>query len=220
MSIVGYHAIVTMHAAAWGDESGSVVTFRLPTQENTRNPFHAYTKRRSGRSGTRFHMVCNQVEGQAIYDDEVMLAGWNDSQQNGHTVKFWIAADQMGHPFEGIGRKTELALALAELDDDNEAIDPNMRDKVERQTTHPSERLSYAAVMLCKNSDFWEFINGETEQSGDFLTKGVTDEAGAKQWIYQKCGILSRAELDNGGQASVLFDHIRKSFANYMGSMC
>ena len=203
MSIVGYHAIVTMHAAAWGDESGSVVTFRLPTQENTRNPFHAYTKRRSGRSGTRFHMVCNQVEGQAIYDDEVMLAGWNDSQQNGHTVKFWIAADQMGHPFEGIGRKTDLALALAELDDDNEAIDPNMSDKVEGQKTHASQRPSYGAVMLCKNEQFWKYI----EATDPFVQSHAmrVGEQQAKEYMCGVIGMESRAELNHSEELRVRY---------------
>jgi hypothetical protein len=196
MSIVGYHAIVTMHSAAWGDESGSVVTFKLPTQENSRNPFHAYTKRRSGKAGTRFHMACNEVDGQAIYNDEVMLAGWNDSQQNGHTVKFWIAADKMGHPFEGVGRKTELALALAELDDDNEPIDQQMRERVESQGKRPSERPSYGAVMLCKNPEFYKYAVGECGEQWMKDYGHLDAEHFSKEFVRSELGISSRAELD------------------------
>ena len=222
MSDTAFTARVTMHSAAWGDETGSVVTFKLPMSKDTedeRNPFHGFTKRRKGRAGTRFMMVCLLGVGdtrQPLYQDEVMLAGWNDSQQNGHTAKFWICNDGMGHPFEGVSRKSDLMLSLVELDDDNEAIDQKMRERVEKQVKYPSERLSYVAAMLCKNPSFWEFINEETKQSEDFLTKAVANEADAKEWIYQRCGILSRAELDLGGQAAVTFDGIRKAFTEVL----
>lgn len=213
MSIVGYHAIVTMHNAAWGDESGSTVTFKLPTEEDSRNPFHAYTKRRSGKAGTRFHMVVNEVDGQAIYNDEVMLAGWNDSQQNGHTAKFWIAADAMGHPFEGISRKTDLAIALAELDDDNEPIDPKMRDRVEQQGIKPSQRLSVACAAICRNEMFWQWC-----RENDYTLAGnhIVDEESAKLWFYLMCGIDSRASLDDPERDVAIkkFDEIRKAFAS------
>jgi hypothetical protein len=208
-----------MMRADWGDENGSTVTFKLPMNdagiEDLRNPFHDYTKRRKGHAGTRFMMAC-QTDSEGIrhvlYEDQVMLAGWNDSQQNGHTVKLWLCNDGMGHPFEGVSRTQVMLIGLQEIDDDEEVIDQKMRERVEKQEVIPTSRLSYVAAMLCKNPVFWEFINEETEQSGDFLTKGVTDELGAKEWIYQKCGIRSRAELDVGGQAAVTFDGIRKAF--------
>ena len=46
---------------------------------------------------------------------------------------------------------------------------------------------------------------------------GDDDEEGAKQWIYQKCGISSRAELDAGAQSAVLFDNIRKEYLEWHG---
>ena len=201
-----------MHSAAWGDESGSVVTFKLPTQEDTRNPFHAYTKRRKGRAGTRFMMVCHRIVGEdkhreAVYEDEVMLAGWNDSQQNGHTAKFWIAADLMGHPFDGIGRKERLLISLVELDDDNEPIDPNMRDRVEKQGKRPSERLSYAAAMMCKNPEFHEYL--AVAAGGD-----TWSEDDARVWLCNRLNIDSRAELDDPANKLAIeeFHEVRHNF--------
>jgi hypothetical protein len=210
-----------MHNAAWGDEAGSTVTFKLPmtTTGDSRNPFHSFTKRRKGHSGTRFQMSVSSChdEPQAVYLDEAMLAGWNDSQQNGHTVKFWLCADAMGHPFEGYSRAQEFALVLQELDDDEEVIDQNMRDHVERQSTTASSRPSYVAAMLCKEQKFHIFINEHTEQTGDFISPSVLSEEDAKHWIYQKCGISSRAELDTVSQSAVLFDNIRKAYLEWIG---
>ena len=221
MSKIAFTSIVTMHQAAWGDEAGSTVTFKLPMTNtgDIRNPFHSFTKRRKNHSGTRFQMsvsTCHD-EPQPVYMDEAMLAGWNDSQQNGHTVKFWLCNDAMGHPFEGWSRTQEFALALVELDDDNEPIDQKMRDKVEQQSTPTTSRMSYAAAMLCKESNFYAFINEDIEQSGDFISPKVKNEEDAKQWIYQKCGISSRAELDSVSQSAVHFDNIRKVYLEWIG---
>jgi hypothetical protein len=220
MSDLAYTARVTMHSAAWGDESGSVVTFKLPMSkgaEDQRNPFHGFTKRRKGKAGTRFMMVCQRQMGddklrQTIYEDEVMLAGWNDSQQNGHTAKFWIASDLMGHPFDGISRKEVLIVSLVELDDDNEPIDQKMRDRVEGQKIAPQSRLSVACAAICRNPEFWSWC-----QSNGYTLAGVdiTDEEGAKLWFYLMCQIDSRAALDDPDRTKAIaeFEKIRKDFA-------
>ena len=165
MSNIAYNAKVTMHEAKWTDVDGSTVTFKLPMggMEGQRNPFEKFTKRRKGRAGTRFAMICyeiqNDSQGPMVYKDEAMLTGWNDSQSNGHTVKFWLCNDGMGHPFDGYERKKDrFVVALVELDDDQETIDQKMRDKVERAKKRPSERPSYVAAMLCKNERFWEWL--------------------------------------------------------------
>ena len=215
MSTTAWTGIVKMHQAAWGDEAGSTVTFKLPMNKagDSRNPFHDFTKRRKGRAGTRFKMGVAQMENssQMVYADEVMLAGWNDSQQNGHTVKFWLCSDIMGHPFEGISRTEELALSLTELDDDNEPIDQKMRDRVEQQSTKPSERLSYAAAMLCKNEDFWEWA--AKDDTMVLAQRPITIEGDAIAWLYEALSISSRAELDSDPVVAGLFERkIRKPF--------
>lgn len=228
MSTTAFTARCTMHSAAWGDESGSVVTFKLPMSkgaQDQRNPFHGFTKRRKGKAGTRFMMACHRQVGadklrELIYEDEAMLAGWNDSQQNGHTVKFWLCNDLMGHPFDGICRKEVLLLGLAELDDDNEVIDQKMRDRVESQGVHPSSRPSYGAVMLCKNPDFHKWIT-QDERVKQILREatGVTNwELIAKEWMCRALTIESRAELNHSEELRLKYhDRIYKPFMAAQG---
>jgi len=208
MSKIAFTSIVTMHQAAWGDEAGSTVTFKLPMTGTgeIRNPFHSFTKRRKGHSGTRFQMSVStcQDEPQAVYLDEAMLAGWNDSQQNGHTVKFWLCNDVMGHPFEGYSRTQEFALVLTELDDDNEPIDQKMREKVEQQHDTGRQKMSNVAAMFCRTPEFWLWIS-ETKYLDGIADMNVTNEELAKQWIYQVLGVTSRAELDQDQQLATQF---------------
>ncbi len=216
MTITAWNGIVMMHSAAWGDEAGSTVTFKLPMNSTgeSRNPFHSFTKRRKGRAGTRFFMVVTTSEDvpQSIYKDEVMLAGWNDSQQNGHTVKFWICNDNMGHPFEGLSRTQEMALVLSELDDDNEPIDQKMRERVEQQHDTSKQKLSNVAALFCRTPAFWEF----TQDIPLAIFPGATDDESAKQWMYQELGINSRAELDSSEQLAQQFDlKIRKPYQDW-----
>ena len=220
MSNIAYNARVTMHEAKWTDMEGSTVTFKLPmdeTAERQRNPFQKFTKRRKGRAGTRFAMVCyeiqNDCQGPMVYKDEAMLAGWNDSQSNGHTVKFWLCADGMGHPFEGYARKTEqFVVALIELDDDNETIDQKMRDRVEKAATRPSQRPSYGAVMLCKNQRFHEWLQHDEgvkqkvrENKDDALFQM---EDVARWWMCKALSIKSRSELDKSEEVRVKFHKV------------
>lgn len=207
---IAYSNEVRLHEAKWTDKEGSTVTFQLPMKgmEGQRNPFEKWTKRRRGRAGTRFVMACLDKDVmQMVYKDEVMLAGWNDSQTHGHTVKFWLCADTMGHPFEGYERHSnEFHITLVELDDDQEVIDQKMRDKVEASSKRPSERVSYVAAMLCKNEGFWTWL-------------GVKDEDEAKFEVYSRCKVESRAELDADPVKAELFHtEMRKPFLRWQES--
>lgn len=223
---LAWHSKVTMTAAQWDDLHGSTVTFGLPTVEEERNPFHKYTKRRKGHAGTRFMGVVVAVHddgtsGSMVYKDEMMLAGWNDSQQNGHTVKFWLCADKMGHPFEGYERKKDkFYVSLVELDDDNEPIDQKMRDRVEQQQKRPSERVSYVAAMLCKNEGFHTYVLEQTEYTPqDIEVMGIEDiEDYCRQWMCYELEIKSRAELDKSDVLAQRFhETIRNPFVEWQG---
>lgn len=224
MTETAYSGEVTLHEAKWTDKEGSTVTFKLPMNqdaEEKRNPFHEHTKRRKGRAGTRFMMVCRSGK-MMVYADEVMLAGWNDSQTSGHTVKLWLAMDTMGHPFEGFERnKDKFEIALVELDDDNEMIDPKVRDRVERVKKRPSERLSYVAAMLCKNEGFWQYVSEfDPYAQGKNLMAGDIGEDGARKFMLGVLGIGSRAELDKSAVvANEFHDKIRKPFVEWQGEV-
>lgn len=212
--MIAYHANVQMHEAKWTDKEGSTVTFKLPMgqQEDHRNPFHYYTKRRKNRAGTRFMMVCvDQILKQEIYADEVMLCGWNDSQTNGHTVKFWLTHDHMGHPFEGYerGEPQRFYISLVEIDDDQEPIDQQVRERVERQGKRPSERLSYVAAMLCKNEGFWTWLR-------EAKNVEVNSEDDARIVMLGMLGLSSRGILDkNEYQAKRFHEIVRKPFIEW-----
>lgn len=220
MSTVAYSSRVTLHEARWTDNEGSTVTFRLPMDplaETRRNPFQKFTKRRKGRAGTRFMMACHYLTEDSrtvVYEDEVMLAGWNDSQTTGHTVKLWLCSDKMGHPFEGFTRKVDhFAISLVELDDDQEPIDQKMRDRVERKVP-VNERLSYAAAMVCKNPRFWQWCQ---ENGYTLAGNPVIDEESAKLWMYMMCNITTRASLDDRERMDAIekFQDIRRDFARW-----
>jgi hypothetical protein len=209
-----------MDRGDWNDEAGSTVTFKLPMQgmEEQRNPFERYTKRRKGRAGTRFYMIVTTVESQpqTLYDDEVMLAGWNDSQSKGHTVKFWISNDIMGHPFEGISRKQELAIALAEMDDDNEPIDQRVRDRVEQAGIKPSQRVSYVAAMLCKSPMFHAWLGHDEWVKQQAREVPADWEDIATRWLYRHLQIDSRSELDSDETKAEKFHNtIRRPYLSW-----
>jgi hypothetical protein len=216
--MIAYHANVQMHEAKWTDKEGSTVTFKLPMgqQEDHRNPFYYYTKRRKGRAGTRFMMVVvDQKLRQEIYKDEAMLCGWNDSQTNGHTVKFWLTHDHMGHPFEGYERHEpeRFYISMVEIDDDQEPIDQQVREKVEKSAKRPSERLSYAAVMLCKNEGFWTWLTETTNVA-------VNSEDDARIVMLDMLGLPSRGILDkNEYQAKRFHEIVRKPFVEWQEQM-
>ena len=219
--MIAYHANVQMHEAKWTDKEGSTVTFKLPMgqQEDHRNPFHYYTKRRKNRAGTRFMMVCvDQILKQEIYADEVMLCGWNDSQTNGHTVKFWLTHDHMGHPFEGYerGEPQRFYISLVEIDDDQEPIDQQVREKVESTKRKKHERPSWVAVMLGKNEGFQQYCL-ERDWLGWVEAGGEDDpEQAARQFILDTLGINSRAELDKSKVLEQQFhNEVRKPFIEW-----
>jgi hypothetical protein len=225
VNMVAYHANVQMHEAKWTDKEGSTVTFKLPMnqQEDSRNPFYHFTKRRKGRAGTRFMMVCvDQKLRQEMYKDEVMLCGWNDSQTNGHTVKLWLTHDHMGHPFEGYERHEpeRFYISLVELDDDNEMIDQKVRDRLERVNKRPSERLSYVAAMLCKNEGFHTYLQEIAPQLWSLHDGDLDPEDSAREFICQTLGIGSRSELDKSAVvANEFHDKIRKPFVEWQGEV-
>ena len=205
-----------MKEAKWTDVDGSTVTLALPMvgMEGQRNPFEKWTKRRKGHAGTRFMMACvdNQTK-QMVYQDEVMLAGWNDSQSSGHTVKFWLATDAMGHPFEGFDRKTDsFYVSLVELDDDETTVNQNLRNRLESKGKSPSQRLSYVAAMLCKNEDFWRWSGIQQGWPED----AAYGEQEAREWMLLQLEIESRSELDKDPDKAALFHEIiRKPFVEW-----
>jgi len=96
MSKLAWAGELLLLEARWTDKDGHTVKFRLVTPNEERpNPFKAFTKRRSGKAGTRFHMsaahvVSARTPTTMAYDGEAMLAGWSDTNSTGYCVTFWV----------------------------------------------------------------------------------------------------------------------------------
>lgn len=151
------------------------------------------------------------------YKGELMLAGWGDTSTQGHTVTFWIEPP-MGarmHPFEGYERdKDQFMAALTELDDDEEQVDQQARDRVEsamKSRQRRSQTLSQAAALLCRNPLFWQWAES---QDGEW---GVNSDEEAAIWMRDKLGIDSRRMLDEHEHIAERFhEDIRKPFHEWM----
>jgi len=200
--LVAWQGPCELLEAKWNDRDGTMVKFRLvEVDEASRNPFVTFTKRRKGRAGTRFSakMVPTERPDLLVYNDEAMLAGWGDSQNGGMTVTFWLAEDRLGHPFTGWARHTEFVVVLVELDEAEEPVNQKVRAKVEAASEKPSARLSYSAAMLCRQPQFWQWLNEELS------IEPIEGEVDAAEFVRNSLKINSRGVLDTDQRAAELY---------------
>jgi hypothetical protein len=211
--------------AKWSDKDGHTVKFKLVTPNEDRpNPFKAFTKRRSGRGGTRFHAALShvgRVRAEAVaYNGEFMLAGWSDTSGAGYTVSFWCEAPEQGmHAFEGYRRSVDTFMAaLVELDEDDQPVDQEKRERVEAaqkpegpaSPERPVQRLSTVAAWMCMAEDFWAWAN---QQGSDVPV--ISDDLAAG-WMRKRLGVDSRRQLDQDPEVARRFhEEIRKPFVEW-----
>lgn len=209
--LIAYKGAVTLEKAQWDNIAGMTVVFSLeqrPHELTTANPFKKFTKMRKDKVGTRFSviMVLAEDDSVIVYDDEMMLKGWTDGT-NGWKVTFWINSTDGAsslHPFMDFEKGQLFGLAAVELDDDNEAINQDKRDKV----TTPRKKggnLSNYAALLCRTPEFWQWMQEERGQ--DSLIGATEDESQdiTKVWMCEQLGIQSRSQLDADDQAVKMF---------------
>lgn len=138
MTVLAWSGELLLLEARWTDKDAHTAKFRLVTPNEARpNPFKQFTKRRSGRAGTRFVMSLAHIgeltTQKTAYDGEVMLAGWADTSTQGYTVTFWLEPPEEGtHQLEGYQRGvSSFMCALVELDDDDHPVNQEKRTRVE-----------------------------------------------------------------------------------------
>ena len=75
-------------------------------------------------------------------------------------------------------------------------------------------RLCKAAVMLCKNTDFWRYLDIRVSaKTGCPIPLGTHNEQDAKEWILKACGHLTtRSQIDHCPTASKNIKTIFSSF--------
>ncbi len=301
MSKIAWSGELLLLEAKWTDKDGHLAKFKLVSPNEARpNPFKAFTKRKKGRAGTRFEASLAHVgevrTDHTAYNGQMMLAGWADTSTQGYTVTFWVEPPEpltvhhldqeltlqdQTHKLAGYERNKDSFMAvLVELDDDDQPIDQDLRERVEKATTkivpvtlcscedptectdvhrerltfgvrcrrlqeigdqhtqalvdsvvqakkehlekHGAEivervfdrrrkTLSNYAAMLCLNKDFWEWVN-ETQLGN--VDPRVFDKDTAAEWMRNKLGIDSRADIDTMDvKAKMYHELVRKPFA-------
>lgn len=210
-SKIAWKGELILAAATWADNAGHKVKFKIVGGSEGPNPFKYFTKRRKGKAGTRFMATLVHVDRGDPITSELMLANWTDSSASGHSVEFWCPPPDQGmHVFEGFERnKDSFMAALVELDSDDAVIDQKKRAVVEEAEKSPhraGQRLSQVAAMMCQNRSFLEYLLAEA------LPYTPTPEQAA-DWMREKLGIGSRAELDRDPALAQRFhEQIRKPF--------
>ena len=222
--IVAFAGTTVLEKAIWDNVWGMYIQLKLEQrahEKTTANPFKRFTKMRKGKVGTRFHAVfvnsrehTENPDFPPFYSDDVMLKSWGDGT-TGWTLHLWVMPDCDGfHPWMHIDNKTEYALAMVELDDDEEAIDQDKRDRVVAGPKQRSEyTLSNYAAGLCRSPRFREWVRRYQEGSPEFVGIDMTDEQAAI-WLRDRLHIKSRSELDTNEDVARLFHQsIRKPYA-------
>ncbi len=212
--IIAYADTVILEKATWDTPFGMYALFALNqplVAKDTANPFKRFTKRKGGKTGTRFGAVFTWSDADPCYQDEVMLKGWADGV-GGWKLALYLQADDDGmHPFMGFDKGQEFALAMVELAEDNTVIDQVKRDKVEKGPR--KQNLSNFAAMLCRTPEFYVWLKQErnfTFPAGD----EAKPEDCVRNWMCTVCEISSRAELDRSPPAIKAFhSKIREPYA-------
>ncbi len=240
MTVLAWAGELLLLEARWTDKDAHTAKFRLVSPNESRpNPFKQFTKRRSGKAGTRFVMSLASIDevttDKTAYDGEVMLAGWADTSTQGYTVTFWMEAPEEGvHHLDGYQRGvSNFMCALAELDDDDSVIDQEKRKRVEEYKPgwdDPREQAVITPEMLGVDPDPPK-PKGPRKlsqyaamlcQNKDFwafvneetdISTLVQDTEAAAHWMRYTLQIASRRELDDEGLiAEAYHDKIRKPF--------
>lgn len=217
--LIAYKGAVTLEKAQWDNIAGMTVVFSLeqrPHELTTANPFKKFTKMRKDKVGTRFSviMVLAEDDSVIVYDDEMMLKGWTDGT-NGWKVTFWINSTDGAsslHPFMDFEKGQLFGLAAVELDDDNEAINQDKREKLETPRKKGGNLSNYAA-MLCRTDEFHHWLDN---QHGKQVHGTDTADLVSKEWMCGELNIESRSELDSNEQAALAFHrYIREPYSKW-----
>lgn len=224
LPVVAHRGTLELLDASWDLKSGRTVRFRLvPDGEHPyhEHPFARFVARRGGKVGTRFRVAFARTGTEEVmFRGEVMLAGGGNPLGSGMWVKFWLDNEADEHPFSGSSPRSGqspgdlFGAVFVELDDDDQAIDQERRDKAERKN---GRGLAQYAGALCHNKLFAQYLS-ECVSVGE-PGKLRTPEWWAQgemiaRWMRWTCGIESRSDLDRNEDAAHKFhEQIRKPYS-------
>jgi hypothetical protein len=136
------------------------------------------------------------------FQGEVQFAGYSDSSRSGPRITLRLHDRDELQSFVGMEGKRFMCVLVA-IGDDEQPVPPARQPE-------PSKKLgplALSAVQFCKNPMFLQWLD-------------VRTEAEAADWIKEKCGVVSRREIDGDPYAPHRFHvAVAKPFSEYMRAM-
>lgn len=160
-----------------------------------------------------------------IFENEIQLAGWEESDKYGMTARFRIPDVEYDvHPFKRFHIGSRFFARIIEIGDDGEPVNQAMRERLQQALQErevKGGKHSRDAGILCNDSMFQSYVlhtmlglspadkRALAAQLPPALTKQIAEKAGliledrvaagevAKWYLYVTCSIKSRRELDH-----------------------
>jgi len=233
LPIIAHKGGLELIDAEWKLHSGRTVKFRLVSNNGPLivHPFLAFVRRRGNRVGTRFMVAVTRIgDEQVFFQGEMMLAGGGNPLGQGMWVRFWLDEDASLHPFAGCaGRRGDepgdmFEAAFVELDDDDQPINQEKRERVEKANQgRKGGPLCRWAAMRSHDKLFLHYMaeniqlpNGKTRSVAWWSAPGEERVARYIRWV---CQVESRADLDANARAAETFhERIRRPYSEWRGT--
>jgi len=152
------------------------------------------------------------------YQGEVMLSNWSETASAGRKVEFWLPEDPDDapeHPFKHFSRRmrgaagTRFQMVLVEIDDEGEPI-PRIHHESKPKLAQGGQlvggAISKHAGRLCKDADFWEYLQATGRIEAD-TTDSHELEAAAAEYVRVTTGVESRRYLDHEREAQLAYEN-------------
>ncbi len=137
---------------------------------------------------------------------EGQLLGYGESDSTGAWLKIRVTPEDLEH-FRGL-KGTTFDVLFANPDQPTGQL---TEKKVERKNR--GGKLSNAAAILCKDADFQSYAYLWYREAHGEPGDMATGEDIAIRYMRDKCGVMSRAELDSSPEAA---DKYRKLHEDFM----
>jgi len=150
--------------------------------------------------------ILQEVEPYLAFHGEVQFIDGRYSIGGGTWTKFYHTDKSDLDTFEGTNKKTaakqgqRYIMMLIEVQDDELPVNQDKRKEVEDIHAGKGGQLCRLAAMLCRQDDFVMFANRSIAAD-----KMPFNKDSVKSFIYETCGITSRAELDHNQDAANRF---------------
>lgn len=158
----------------------------------------------------------NRLDPRIVYADEMLLAERHDSRRGGRTVKFFLSADGE-HPFADYMIDTRFYGVVVRIDEDEmpaeETEAARTERKMERARAKGGRHSKYAGI-ICRDRMFqiWLVRQGWLQKHW----RPQTRREMAAQFVCDRCGIVSRAELDEKPEAFDKFRSVEIEFYRWL----